>query len=146
MESGARATRNENLVVVGGGQAATQMIEVARQQGYEGKVTLVTEEAVLPYQRPPLSKQYLTGLHGPDWLLYRPARFYEKFAVDVRLKRRATAIDRAAATVRLDDGTLLGYDKLALATGARARRLTVPGADHPHVFYIRTLADVDGLR
>jgi 3-phenylpropionate/trans-cinnamate dioxygenase ferredoxin reductase subunit len=133
-------------MVIGGGQAATQMIEVARQKGYEGKITLITDEPILPYQRPPLSKQYLTGIYGPDWLLYRPASFYEKFAVDVRLGRRATMIDRAAAIVTLDDGTLLGYDKLALATGNRARRLAMPGGDHPHVFYIRTLADVDGLR
>lgn len=146
MEAMAHDTRNERLLVIGGGQAAAQIIEVARQQGFAGTVTLVSEEPVLPYQRPPLSKQYLTGQHGPDWLLYRPQRFYEKFTVDVRLGRRATAIDRAAATVTLDDGTLLGYDKLALATGASARTLQVPGSDHPHVFCIRTLADVDGLR
>jgi 3-phenylpropionate/trans-cinnamate dioxygenase ferredoxin reductase component len=139
-------TRAERLVVIGGGQAATQLIEVARQKGFEGTITLVSDEPILPYQRPPLSKQYLTGLYGPDWLLYRPERFYEKFAIVVRLGRLATEIDRATAKVRLDDGTQLPYDKLALAMGARSRRLTVPGVDQPHVFYIRTLADVDGLR
>jgi 3-phenylpropionate/trans-cinnamate dioxygenase ferredoxin reductase subunit len=139
-------TRAERLVVIGGGQAAAQLIEVARQQGYEGAITLVSDEPVLPYQRPPLSKQYLTGLYGPDWLLYRPKHFYEKFDIAVQLGRRAAEIDRTAATVRLDDGTQLSYDRLALTTGARARRLMVPGAEHPHVFYIRTLTDVDGLR
>jgi 3-phenylpropionate/trans-cinnamate dioxygenase ferredoxin reductase subunit len=138
--------RAERLVVVGGGQAATQLIEVTRQKGYEGRITLVTDEPVLPYQRPPLSKQYLTGLHEPQWLLYRPPRFYEKFSIETRLERLAKEIDRARAIVRLDDGTELPYDKLALTTGARSRRLTVPGADHPHVFYIRTLADAGGLR
>jgi 3-phenylpropionate/trans-cinnamate dioxygenase ferredoxin reductase subunit len=146
MDTATWDTRAERLVVIGGGQAATQLIEVARQTGYEGTITLVCDEAALPYQRPPLSKQYLTGRYGPDWLLYRPERFYEKFAVVVRLGRLATEIDRATAKVRLDDGTQLPYDKLALTTGARSRRLTVPGVDHPHVFYLRTLADVDGLR
>jgi 3-phenylpropionate/trans-cinnamate dioxygenase ferredoxin reductase component len=146
MDTATWQTRAEQLVVVGGGQASAQLIEVARQMGYEGKITLVTEEPVLPYQRPPLSKQYLTGMHGPDWLLYRPGRFYEKYDIDVRLSRRATRIDRTGQTVILDDGAVLGYDKLALATGTRSKRLTVPGAEHPHVFYIRTLADVDGLR
>jgi 3-phenylpropionate/trans-cinnamate dioxygenase ferredoxin reductase component len=146
MDTATSDIRAERLVVIGGGQAATQLIEVARQKGFEGTITLVSDEPVLPYQRPPLSKQYLTGLYGPEWLLYRPERFYEKFAIVVRLGRRATEIDRATATVRLDDGTRLPYDKLALATGARSRRLTVPGVDQPYVFYIRTLADVDGLR
>ena len=146
MTTGVPETRNERLVVVGGGQAATQMIEVARQQGFEGSVTLLSEEPVLPYQRPPLSKQYLGGLHDEEWLLYRPNRFYDKYAINVRLGARATQIDRVRHTVTLQDGTTLGYDKLALATGARARRFPGPGADHEHVFYIRTLADVDGLR
>jgi 3-phenylpropionate/trans-cinnamate dioxygenase ferredoxin reductase component len=143
---GMHDTRAERLLVVGGGQAATQLIEVARQKGYQGRITLVTDEPVLPYQRPPLSKLYLTGLHEPPWLLYRPPRFYEKFSIETRLGRRAQEIDRARAIVRLDDGAELPYDKLALTTGTRSRRLTAPGADHPHVFYIRTLADAGGLR
>ena len=146
METAAWATRRERLVVIGGGQAAAQMIEVARRKGYEGRITLVTEEAMLPYQRPPLSKQYLTGQYAPDWLLYRPEEFYGKFEVDVRLAQRATAIERVDRVVRLQDGGALAYDKLALATGARARVLAVPGAASEKVFYIRTLADVERLR
>lgn len=139
-------TRGERLVVVGGGQAAVQTIEVARQQGFEGSITLISDESVLPYQRPPLSKQYLSGLHDRDWLLYRPERFYSKYAVSVRLARRVIDIQRTVRTVVLDDGTALPYDKLLLATGARARALQVSGADAEHVYSIRTLADVDKLR
>jgi 3-phenylpropionate/trans-cinnamate dioxygenase ferredoxin reductase subunit len=142
----AAAPNGERLVVVGGGQAAAQAIEVARQHGYDGQITLVTDEPTLPYQRPPLSKQYLTGRFTSSWLLYRPNSFYAKFAVDVLPGRRATAIDRLTRVIALDDGSSLGYDKLLLTTGARARPLQVPGAEHPHIFYIRTLADVDGVR
>src|SRR5260370_5093672 len=136
MDTATWDTRAERLVVIGGGQAATQLIEVARQTGYEGTITLVGDEAALPYQRPPLSKQYLTGRYGPDWLLYRPERFYQKFAVVVRLGRPATDIDRATAKVRLDDGTQLPYDKLALTTGARSRRLTVPAVLPAPCFFL----------
>ena len=146
MEGSGWETRGQRAVVIGGGQAAAQIIDEARRHGYEGRIILVSEEAQLPYQRPPLSKQYLSGLHGPDWLLYRPASFYDKYAVDVRLDRRVEAIDRGKQTVSLSDGTELGYDRLALATGARARQLDVPGADIPNVFSIRTLQDVDRLR
>lgn len=138
--------RNEHLVVIGGGQAAAQIIEVARQQGFEGRITLVSEEPILPYQRPPLSKQYLKGTHGPDWLLYRPERFYQKYGIKTLLSCRATAINRAKQIVMLESGSELAYGKLALAMGARPRPLTVPGAEHPHVFSIRTLADADRLR
>jgi 3-phenylpropionate/trans-cinnamate dioxygenase ferredoxin reductase subunit len=133
-------------VVVGGGQAAAQLIEVARQEGFQGHVTLVTEEPVLPYQRPPLSKQFLAGHYAADWLLYRPADFYTKHTIDVRLGRRAVEIDRARGTVRLDDDSLVAYDQLALTTGARARRLELEGDALDSVCYIRTLADVESLR
>lgn len=136
----------ERLVVIGGGQAAAQIIEVARQKGFAGSITLVSEEAFLPYQRPPLSKQYLAGKHERDWLLYRREDFYPRHEVKTLLGRRAVAIDRSARTVTLDDGSVLGYDKLALATGTRTRALDVPGGDLPGVYMIRTIADVDPLR
>lgn len=139
-------TSDSGLVVIGGGQASTQLIEVARQEGYGGPITLITEEPVLPYQRPPLSKQYLGGSQGQDWLLYRPADFYPKNRVDVHLGSRALSIDRAQRQVILYSGERIPYGKLALATGTRAALLDVPGGDHPNVFYIRTLADVERLK
>ncbi|MET0985646.1 MAG: FAD-dependent oxidoreductase [Steroidobacteraceae bacterium] len=134
------------LLVIGGGQAAAQLIEVARQEGFAGSITLVSEEPTLPYQRPPLSKQFLAGGHTAEWLLYRPADFYSKHAVDVRLGRRVQEIDRARCSVHLDDGSSLQFDRLALTVGARARRLEVDCDAHDSLFYIRTLADVQGLR
>lgn len=136
----------ERLVVIGGGQAAAHLIESARDEGYAGEIVLVSDEAVAPYQRPPLSKQYLSGKYGADWLLYRPLSFYETNAVTLRLGVRAEAIDRATRRVHLSDGASIDYDRLGIVTGARALKLDVPGADLPHIHYIRTLADVDGLR
>ncbi len=137
---------SDRLVVIGGGQASVQLIEAARQHGFAGPIRLIGEEPALPYQRPPLSKQYLTGAFGEEWLHYRPASFYEKYAVDLSLGSRVAAIDRTAGRVLCEDGADIAYDRLAIATGTRARQLDVPGADQPHVFSIRTLADVDGLR
>jgi len=146
VQTAGRTTSKERLVVIGGGQAAVQLIEVARQKGFQGAVTLIADEPVFPYQRPPLSKQYLAGAVDAEWLLYRPEHFYEKFAVQTIRGVRADGLDRRAAKVFLDDGSVVAYDKLALTTGARPRLLNVPGAGSSGVFYIRTRADVDGLR
>ena len=146
MSSHNLSKQSPGLVVIGGGQASAQMIEVARQEGYEGPVTLVSEEPVLPYQRPPLSKQYLAGAHGEDWLLYRPDAFYTQHAVTLCLGSRAAAIDREKRQVTLESGEHIPYARLALATGTRAAILKVPGGDHARVFYIRTLADVARLQ
>jgi 3-phenylpropionate/trans-cinnamate dioxygenase ferredoxin reductase component len=107
---------------------------------------LVGDEPELPYQRPPLSKKYLAGEFDPDRLWIRPASFYEQQRCELRLGRRATAIDREQRQLQLDDGTSLAYDTLLLATGSRARPATAPGADLAHVHYLRTRADVDAIR
>lgn len=143
MERGLRA---ERLVVVGGGQAAAQLIEVARQEGYDGQITLVTDESVLPYQRPPLSKGFLVGNRSVDWLLYRPERFYKEFAIGTRLGRRVVEVDRAAGRVRMQDGSSLPYDKLALVTGSRPTKLEIEGSAGERIFYVRTLKDVLNLQ
>jgi 3-phenylpropionate/trans-cinnamate dioxygenase ferredoxin reductase subunit len=146
MESTVPDEGAQQLVVVGGGQAAAQMIEVARREGFDGKIALLSDEMVPPYQRPPLSKQYLVGTHSPDWLLYRPEHFYEKYKVDLKLGSRVRHIDRTARRVLVEGGTSIPFDKLAIATGSRSRLLDIRGADHPHIYYIRSLADVDGVR
>ncbi|MCC7411848.1 MAG: FAD-dependent oxidoreductase [Gammaproteobacteria bacterium] len=140
------ATKHSDVVVVGGGQAAAQLVDALVRQKAGCFVTLISEEPLLPYQRPPLSKQYLAGTFDTDWLLYRPPEFYEGHAVDVRLGCRVVAISRKDQTVQLDDGTSIGYAQLALATGCRARTLQVPGADVERVHYLRTLGDVDRIR
>ena len=136
----------ERIVVIGAGQAAAQLVESLRKRGYAGGIEVVGEEPHLPYQRPPLSKKYLSGELPLERLLLRHRPFYDEHRVSLRLGQRATAIDREARLVGLADGTALPYDALVLATGAQPRRLTLPGADLAGVHYLRGVADADALR
>lgn len=133
------------FVLIGGGLAGAKAAETLRAEGFEGRVVLVAEEPEVPYERPPLSKGYLLGsaerakarVHEPAW--------YAANDVDLRTGTRATALRVADRRVELDSGESLSYDKLLLATGASARRLSVPGADLDGVHHLRTLADSDRL-
>ncbi|MEE4384487.1 MAG: FAD-dependent oxidoreductase [Pseudomonadales bacterium] len=133
-------------VVVGAGQAAGQLVASLRQEKYEGEIVMIGDEPYLPYQRPPLSKAYLSGELPLERVLVRPEKFYADKDIETRLGVRVTAIDREARTVALDDGTTLAWDDLVLATGSRVRRLKLPGIDLPGVFYLRTIEDVDAIR
>ena len=134
------------IVIIGGGHAGGQAAASLRQEGYEGPVVLFADEPHVPYQRPPLSKQYLAGEHGLERVHLRPAAFYEAKGIDVRPGTKVAGIDASARTVVCEDGGSLRYEKLLLATGATARRLAVPGADLAGVHYLRTVADVDAIR
>lgn len=134
------------IVIVGAGQAAAQAVETLRRKGYTGALTVVGDEPIAPYQRPPLSKKYLAGTLERDRLLIRHLPFYQEHSVDMRLGRRALRVARDTRTVELDDGTRLEYDALLLATGSRARTLPVPGADLKGLHTLRTLTDVDRIR
>jgi len=136
----------EKIVIVGAGQAAAQAIDTLRKKGFKGSLTLVGEEPLLPYQRPPLSKKYLAGTLERERLLLRPEPFYRDHQVETHLGRRALEIDRAAQRVRLDDGEWLAYDALLLATGSRPRPLPVPGHDLHGVHFLRSAADVEKIR
>ena len=133
-------------MIAGGGQAAAQLVVSLRQGGHEGPITLVSEEDTAPYQRPPLSKQYLAGKLERQRLLLRQAEYFESKGVELRLGRRVAGIDRQGKRATLDSGEALRYDWLALATGSRLRRLAVPGADLPGIHYLHSLADADRLR
>jgi 3-phenylpropionate/trans-cinnamate dioxygenase ferredoxin reductase subunit len=135
-----------DIIIVGAGHAAGQAAASLRQEGFEGAITVIGDEPHLPYQRPPLSKQYLSGEHGMDKVVLRAESFYEQKDITMILGRRVTAIDRAQGTVTLDDGSTRRWDTLILATGSRVRKLPVPGAELPGVHYLRTVADVDGIR
>ena len=135
-----------HAVILGAGHAAAQLVTSLRQQGWQGDITLVGEEPVLPYQRPPLSKAYLAGQMSPEQMLIKNAAAYEKAGVTLRLGVRAERIDRVLQQVHLDTGELLRYSALALTLGARVRELRVPGSDLPGVFYLRTLADLDRIK
>ncbi|MGH8150373.1 MAG: NAD(P)/FAD-dependent oxidoreductase [Steroidobacteraceae bacterium] len=134
------------VVMVGAGQAAAQAIDTLRRRGYDSAITLVGEEPLEPYQRPPLSKGYLAGTVEAERLLLRPARFYRDHGVDMRLGVRAAAIDRHHGRVELEGGGAIAYEALLLATGSRPLRLNVPGTDLEGVYYLRTAADARRLR
>lgn len=138
--------RTPHAVILGAGHAAAQLVTSLRQQGWQGDITLVGEEPVLPYQRPPLSKAYLAGQMRPEQMLIRNAAAYEKADVNLRLGVRAERVDRAQQRVHLSTGEVLDYSALALTLGARVRELPVPGAQLPGVFYLRTLADLDRIK
>src|SRR5438876_603101 len=135
-----------HIVIAGGGQAAVQAVDTLRRKGFTGKLSMVGDEPWLPYQRPPLSKKYLAGALERERLLIRPAQFFPEHGIDAHLGRRVTAVAPRERHVRLDDGLVLPYDALVLATGSRPRRLPVPGADLAGVHYLRTLADADRIR
>jgi 3-phenylpropionate/trans-cinnamate dioxygenase ferredoxin reductase subunit len=136
----------EQIVIAGAGQAAVQAVDTLRRKGFTGKLTLIGEEPWLPYQRPPLSKRYLAGALERERLRIRPAQFFTEHGVTAHLGRRVTDIARRERHVRLDDGLVLPYDALLLATGSRPRRLLVPGGELPGVHTLRTIADVDRIR
>ena len=136
----------DTFVVVGAGLAGTTAVATLREEGFDGRVVLVGGEPELPYERPPLSKQYLLGAADRDSARLHPADWYAQHDVDLRTGVRAVRLDPGAHRVELDSGERLGYRKLLLATGATARRLPVPGADLAGVAHLRTLADADRLR
>ena len=136
----------ERIVIIGAGQAGVQAAATLRSEGFGGALTLIGDESFPPYQRPPLSKAYLAGDFARERLFLKPESFYAETACDLRLNLAATGIDRKEKTVRLSDGTVLDYHRILLATGARVRKLDVPGADLPGVHYLRGIDDVDALR
>ncbi len=132
----------QNCIIIGASHAASQCAMSLRQGGYEGSVTVIGDEAELPYHRPPLSKDFLSGQKDLEAILLRPAALYADNNIEMKLSTRVSKIDRDAKTVTTDKGETLAYNKLVLCTGARVRKLPVPGADLPNVFYLRDSADV----
>ena len=129
------------IVIVGGGAAGFAAAEMLRRENYGGELTLLSDDAAAPVDRPNLSKDYLAGSAPEDWVPLRPDSFYADEKIALRLNTPVTAIDGKARHVVLGDGASLPYDRLLLATGAAPVRLPIPGADQPHVHTLRTLAD-----
>jgi 3-phenylpropionate/trans-cinnamate dioxygenase ferredoxin reductase subunit len=132
---------DESIVIVGAGQAASQAIATLRAEKYGGALTLIGDEPYAPYQRPPLSKAFLAGDLHAERLSLRPDSFYRGAQCELMLNCRATRIDRGFQNLILDDGRSIPYSKLLLTTGGRVRQITVPGADLPGIYYLRTIAD-----
>ncbi|MFE6859316.1 NAD(P)/FAD-dependent oxidoreductase [Nocardia sp. NPDC057668] len=138
-------TTAPGFIIAGGGLAAAKLAQALRANDFDGTVTLVCGEERLPYERPPLSKDCLLGKKTTAEAVVEPAQWYRDHHVEVLLGTTVTGIDRATKTVELPDGTTLPYDKLALATGSRPRRLPVPGADADGVYTLRTAPDSEAL-
>ncbi|MGO4617824.1 NAD(P)/FAD-dependent oxidoreductase [Nocardia sp. 2YAB30] len=136
---------HQRFVIVGGGLAAAKIAEALRDKDFDGSVTLIGAEDRLPYDRPPLSKEHLTGKKALSEFTVAPAQWYRDHHVEVRLGTTVTGLDTAAKTVTLPDGSTVPYDKLALATGSTPRTLPIPGADAPNVYTLRTIEDSDTL-
>jgi 3-phenylpropionate/trans-cinnamate dioxygenase ferredoxin reductase component len=139
-------TNDQTFVIVGASLAGAKAAETLREEGFDGRVVLVGAEPERPYERPPLSKEYLRGEAGRDKVYVHEEGYYEQHDVELRAGRRATALDASAREVELDDGERLRYDRLLLATGAEPRRLSIPGADLDGVLYLRTVGDSDAIR
>ncbi len=136
---------DNGIVIVGGGHGGSQTAASLRAEGYDGRLTLLTAEREVPYQRPPLSKAFLKD-PTHELLPLRPQSFYDKHAIDLRLGAEVTAIDAAAGAVALADGASVPFDRLVLATGARPRVPSVPGIDLDGVHTLRSAADATRLR
>ena len=137
--------RLETVLVVGASLAGLRAVETLRRDGYDGRLVLVGAEAHLPYDRPPLSKQLLTGEWDTDRVWHRDPAKYDELAVELVLGRRATSLDATGRTVTLDDGQGVGFDGLVIATGATPRRL--PGTPElTGIHTLRTLDDAVAIR
>src|SRR5712691_11115817 len=134
------------MVIVGGGKAGGTAAATLRDEGFGGRVVIISQEPGIPFGRPPLSKTYLRSEEDlKDWYV-RPADWYEAHDVELLTDTGATAIDAAAHMLVLDSGRELGYQKVLIATGGRNRRLEIPGAELSGIYYLRTVADCDAIK
>lgn len=135
-----------SFVIIGGGLAGAKTAEQLREQGFDGSITLIGDESVLPYDRPPLSKDVLQGKAEADSALVHDEQWYADHDVEVRRGTAALALDLTAKTVDLADGSSVAFDRLTIATGASPRLLDVPGAHLDGVHYLRRIEDALALR
>ena len=136
----------QRIVIIGAGHAGGEAAARLRGLGFAGDLTLIGEERHPPYQRPPLSKKFLSGQLPLDRLLLRPPELYNQEGITLLLGERVIWIDRPLKRVRLSGGREIAYDALILASGAKPRRLPIPGADKAGVFVLRTIDDVEAMR
>src|ERR671916_136111 len=139
-------TNSQTHVIVGASLAGAKAAETLREEGFDGRVVLIGAEDERPYERPPLSKDYLRGEVGRDKVYVHDESFYAEHEIELRVGRSAVSLDTSSNELALDGGERLSYDRLLLATGAEPRRLSIPGAELDGVLYLRNVADSDELR
>ena len=135
-----------SFIIVGGGLTGAIATQTLREEGFDGRITLLGQEPNAPYERPPLSKDYLQGKADRDSIFVHPEPWYAEHEVDLSLGAAVTSLDPAARTVTTDTGAQLHYDKLLLATGSKPRRLEVPGAELHGVHYLRNVEDSERIK
>ena len=136
----------ETFAIVGSGLAGGGAAATLREEGFDGRVVLIGAEPQPPYERPPLSKEYLHGESSFEQALFQPLDFYSKNNIETRFGVRVTRVDAAEKVIRLDNGESVSYDALLVATGARNRRVPIPGFDLEGIYGLRTVADSDHIR
>jgi NADPH-dependent 2,4-dienoyl-CoA reductase/sulfur reductase-like enzyme len=141
----ASTTQHADIVIVGTGHGGAQAAIALRQHGHEGTILMIGRDSAPPYERPPLSKEYLAGDKGFERIMIRPEKFWAEKGITLRLGAAVTAIDPAKHTLTLSDGTQVTYRKLIWSGGGDPRRLPVPGAVLPGVFYVRDKGDADAM-
>jgi 3-phenylpropionate/trans-cinnamate dioxygenase ferredoxin reductase subunit len=135
-----------DVVIVGAGHGGAQVAVSLRTQKFEGSIAIIGDEPELPYERPPLSKEYFAGEKEFERIQIRPAKYWDERAVTMLLGKRVVSVDPAAHTVTTDAGETIGYGKLVWATGGSPRMLPIPGGDLPGVQGVRTRADADAMK
>jgi 3-phenylpropionate/trans-cinnamate dioxygenase ferredoxin reductase component len=139
-------TSNQTHVIVGASLAGAKAAETLREEGFDGRIVLIGNERERPYERPPLSKEYLRGEADREKVYVHAGAFYAEKDIELRLGREAVRLDAAGRELTLDDGSRVRYDRLLLTTGAAPRRLPAPGAELEGVLYLRSVHDSDALR
>jgi 3-phenylpropionate/trans-cinnamate dioxygenase ferredoxin reductase subunit len=139
-------TNDRTFVIVGASLAGAKAAETLRAEGFDERVVLIGTEDERPYERPPLSKDYLRGEVDRETVYVHPEGFYTEHDIELRLGRTAVSLNTAAGELALDNGERLSYDRLLLTIGAEPRRLSIPGGELDGVLYLRSAADCDALR
>jgi 3-phenylpropionate/trans-cinnamate dioxygenase ferredoxin reductase component len=136
----------ETIVIVGAGLAGGGAAATLREEGFDGRVVLMGAEPQPPYERPPLSKEYLRGESPFEQALFQPLDFYGENDIETRFGHRVTRVDATQKVIELDNGERVPYEALLVATGGRNRRVPIPGIDLEGIYGLRTVADSDHIR
>lgn len=139
------STSSQVAAIIGGGAAGYMAAQTLREDGFTGRIVLITREDRAPYDRPNLSKDYLHGHADPEWMPLRPDDFFEQHDIELMLNREVTSVDAASRTITFADGERLTCESLLVATGGRPRPLDVPGADLGNIFLLRSFSDADAI-
>ena len=137
---------DDAYLIVGASLAGASAAQTLRDEGFDGQVVLIGDENELPYERPPLSKDYLMGKSGREKIFAHPGEWYQENNIELRLGQTVTGIDRGAQEISLAGDGRLPYSKLLLTTGSSPRALSVPGADAKGVHYLRRVEDSDAIK